>query len=233
MRICTVYNYPTKNFGPEHATYAQRFVDSYRKYPPMHDHSMIVVSNGGPPAGKAVQQFSWIKGTQFIQRENAGMDIGAYQLAARSFQCDIMVFFGGSSYIRGPGWLMRMVSSFQVYGHGLYGCTGNQGDNRQVGTHIERVWPHVRTTGFWCAPQLITAHPFRVKDNSERYPYEHGPVGLTSWVIHQGLPVMIVGWRDIKPLHECDSMPDGFHKGDQSNIMVGDRLCSPPYYHCA
>lgn len=232
MRICTVYNYPTKNFGPEHATYAQRFVESYRQHPPMQDHQMIVVSNGGPPSGTAVRQFSWIKGTQFLQRENVAMDIGSYQFAARSIQCDMMVFFGGSSYFRGPGWLMRMANAFQAYGdEALYGCTGNQGDNRQVNTHFERIWPHIRTTGFWCSPRLINTHPFRVKDNSERYPYEHGPAGLTSWVISQGKPALVVGWTEIKPVHECDSIPNGFHQGDQSNIMVGDRLTAPPYYH--
>jgi hypothetical protein len=227
MRICVVYNYPTKNFGGEHVGYAQRFVDSYRQYPPMHDHSMIVISNGGPPAGRAVAQFSWIKGTQIIPRENIGMDIGSYQFAAQSINCDLMVFFGGSSYIRGAGWLMRMVSAYQVYGDGLYGCTGNQGDLKI------KVWPHIRTTGFWCSPALINNHPFRVRDNSERYPYEHGPIGLTSWVLSQKKHAMIVGWHDVKTVHECDSMPGTFHRGEQENIIIGDKLTAPPYYHVA
>lgn len=126
---------------------------------------------------------------------------------------------------------MRMVSAYQVYGDGLYGCTGNQGDNRRVGNGIERIWPHVRTTGFWCSPSLINAHPFRVTDNSQRYHYEHGAAGLTTFALSKNKPVMIVGWHDIKPLMECDSMPGGFHNAGQENILVGDRLTAPPYYN--
>lgn len=232
MRVCVIYNYPTKNFGPEHAAYAERFVTSYEKNPPNYDHATVVISNGGRHSGAAVCQFSRIKGTQFLPRENIGMDIGAYQYAAQAIRCDLMVFFGGSSYIRGPGWLVRMVNAFQCHGDGLYGCTGNQGDNRVTAAGIERVWPHVRTTGFWCSPKLINDHPFRVKDNSQRYPYEHGAQGLTTWTISQHKPVMIVGFHDIKPLMQCDSMPGGFHNANQENIMVGDRLTAPPYYHC-
>lgn len=234
MNVVTVYNYPPSKFGPEHQNYAQRFVDSYLKHPPLHDHKMVVISNGGPPSGRAVAQFTWIKGTRIIHRlENAGMDIAAYQLAATIVCCDLMVFFGGSSYIRGPGWLLRMVNAYETYGDGLYGCTGNQGDSRLVnGGQIERIWPHVRTTGFWCNPRLINDHPLRVTENSQRYPYEHGAGGLTTWTLSQKKPVMIVGWNDVRALHECDSMPGGFHQGNQENIIVGDRLCAPPYHHC-
>jgi hypothetical protein len=230
MKVCICYNYPSKNFGPEHATYAQRFIDSYLKYPPMFNHATIVVSNGGPPAGRAVQQFSWIKGSQFIQRENHGMDIGAYQLAASRDMYDMMVFFGGSCYFRGEGWLKRMVAAFEQHGDALYGCTGNQGDSRMTAQGMERVWPHVRTTAFWCRPGLINEHPLRVSQNSQRYGYEHGPDGLTTWVLKTGRRAWIVGWKDIKELHECDSMEEGFHKGSQANILVGDRLCAPPYW---
>jgi hypothetical protein len=231
MRVACIYNYPSKQFGPEHATYAQRFVDSYVKYPPLFNHIMCVVSNGGPPAGLAVAQFSWIPNTRFLTRDNVGMDIGAYQFAAQSIPCDLMVFFGGSSYIRGPGWLQRMTNAYQCYGDALYGCTGNQGDNRRTTNGWEIVWPHVRTTAFWCEPHLINEHPYRIKDNNMRYPYEHGADGLTTWVLQKGLRAWIVGWDCIKPLMECDSMPGGFHNGDQHNIIVGDRLCAPPYYH--
>lgn len=224
MKIATVYNYPTANFGPQHARLAERFVTTYRANPPLMDHMMVVVSNGGPPNGQAISQFSFIENTKFLQRENVGMDIGSYQFAAQTVICDMMVFFGGSTYFRGPGWLKRMVEVYEKLGSGLYGCTGNQGDRRF------NVWPHVRTTAFWCSPKLINEHPFRVNDNSERYPYEHGERCLTSYALARNLPVYIVGWNEIRALPECDSMPGGYHNGTQHNLMVGDTLTHPPYY---
>lgn len=230
MKVVTIYNYPTRGFGPEHADYAERFVTTYRANPPLCDHKMIVVSNGGVPDASAVEQFSNIGGTMFLPRPNVGMDIGSYQFAAAKIECDLMVFFGGSSYFRKPGWLRRMVSIYKCYGYGLYGCTGNQGDLRLIGNSSQKVWPHVRTTGFWCHPNLINDHPFRVTDNSQRYEYEHGAEGLTTWAQSKQIPCWIAGWDCVKALHECDSMPGTFHNGTQHNLLVGDRLCAPPYY---
>lgn len=224
MKIACVFNYPTPDFGPQHARLAERFVTSYRQNPPLKDHMMVVVSNGGRPNGLAYSQFSFITGTKFLYRENVGMDIGSYQFAAQEVICDLMVFLGGGAYLRGPGWLRRMVEAYESLGDGLYGCTGNQGDGKV------RVWPHVRTTGFWCSPKLINRHPYRVIDNNMRYPYEHGSDGLTTWVLSQGKSAWIVGWDCIKALHECDSMPGGFHNDRQQNVMVGDTLTHPPYY---
>jgi hypothetical protein len=226
MKICTVYNYPTSNFGPEHARLAERFVTTYRENPPLMDHMMVVVSNGRPANGQAHSQFSFIEGTKFLSRENIGMDIGSYQFAAQTVICDLMVFFGGSTYFRGPGWLRRMAEVYQQLGDGLYGCTGNQGDGRV------RVWPHVRTTAFWCNPKLLNAHPFRVTDNSQRYPYEHGSEGLTTWALSTGRKAWVVTFNDVKPLDQCDSLVGGYHSGNQEQLMVGDTLCGIPYWHC-
>ncbi len=231
MKIAVIYIYPVAKHGAEHATLADRFVRTYRENPPMMDHQMVVVSNGGPPSGKAITQFSWIAGTKFLQHDDSGMDIGGYQLAARSVGCDLMVFFGGSSYFRGPGWLRRMVNVYEAYGDGLFGCTGNQGDNRVTANGSERIWPHVRTTGFWCNPKLVNTHPLRVKENHQRYPYEHGPNNITGWALLNNKPAMIATWKEVKPLMECDSLIGGFHQGQQENLIVGDKLTASPYWH--
>jgi hypothetical protein len=190
----------------------------------MMDHMMVVVSNGGLPNGLAYKQFGFIEGTKFIKHDNVGYDIGAFQMAARSVICDLMVFFGSSTYFRGPGWLRRMVEVYSSLGDGLYGCTGNQGDGKV------RVWPHVRTTAFWCNPKLVNEHPFRVTDNSQRYSYEHGQEGLTTWVLNTGRSAWIATFNDVKPLNQCDSMAGGYHNDRQQNLMVGDTLTHPPYF---
>lgn len=230
MNVTICYIYPTANHGAHHSDLAERFVSSYGANPPDYEHSTIVVSNGGKPSGRAVCQCSKLSRARFIEHDDSGMDIGGYQLAARGTACDIMVFFGGSSYFRKPGWLKRMVQAFEIHGDALYGCCGNQGDFRLTQNGTERVWPHIRTTGFWCTPKLVSQHPMRVTKNEQRYPYEHGPRGLTTWVLATGRKAWVVGWDDMKQVHECDSMPGTFHNGTQHNLLVGDRLTEMPYY---
>lgn len=225
MKICAVYIYPTSQHGAEHAHYAERFVCSYLNHPPEKEHDMIVVSNGGNPNGVAHKQFSWITGTKFIVHDDSGKDVGGYQLAAQTIPCDLMVFFGGHSYIRRAGWLRRMVEAYQTDETALYGCTGHQGGGN--------IHPHVRTTGFWCNPKLVNEHPYRVMDNGQRYPYEHGPEGLTSWILSTGRKAWIVTANDMKPLSQCDSLQGGYQNGRQENLLVGDRMCRPPYFHWA
>lgn len=224
MKIACVYCYPTPNNGAPFARLADRFVSTYVQHPPLMNHMMVVMSNGGPPNPQAYKQFSAIEHTKFLLHDNSGYDIGAFQKAASTIICDLMVFFGSSTYFRGPGWLKRMVEVYESLGDGLYGCTGNQGDRRV------NVWPHVRTTAFWCSPKLLNEHPFRVGDPTQRYPYEHGEHCLTNFALSQGKSAWIVGWNEIKPLHVCDSMPGGYHNGTQHNLMVGDTLTHPPYY---
>lgn len=216
-----MYNYPPPAFGPEHEPLAERFVQSYIECPPGFDHSTVVVSNGGPPSETAIKQFG--SGVQFLQRENAGMDIGAYQLAALSIDCDLMVFFGGSCYFRVPGWLSRIVYVFDTFGHdNLYGASGYHGH----GTDL----PHIRTTAFWCSPNLINEHPFRVDNSEQRYPYEHGPEGLTSWVLATGRKAFVVGMMHIAPVTECNLLTEGAHQGRQRDLLIGDRWTCPPFY---
>jgi len=223
MKIAVVYVFP-ENGGNGHLDRALKFVTTYQANPPMHLHDTVVVCNGARATPEAKFLFESMPDCQFIEHDDSGFDIGAFQLAAKTVTCDMMVFFGGNTYFRRAGWLARMASVFSTYGDALYGCTGNQGDTRF------NVFPHVRTTGFWCNPKLVNDHPLRVTDNSQRYPYEHGPEGLSTWTLRTGKRVWVVGWSDIKPLHDCDSMPEGFHKGVQANILVGDRLTCAPYY---
>lgn len=231
MNIAICYIYPTANHGAHHFDLAQRFVQSYKDNPPEAEHSTFIVSNGGPPSNAAMAQMSVLPRFRFIIHDDSGMDIGGYQLVARSVACDMMVFLGGASYIRKPGWLKRMLEVWKTNSIALYGCTGNQGDSRIGVNGVEKIWPHIRTTGFWCTPRLVANHPMRVTDNSQRYPYEHGPKGLTTWALATGRKAFVVGWDCVKPLMECDSMSGGFHNGTQHNLLVGDKLTAPPYYH--
>lgn len=226
MKITVVYCFPTH---PAYYDAACRFLLSYDQYPAGIDHSLVIVSNGGPPSKEmrgVIDLFD--HPVELYQHDNSGYDIGAYQAVARvKAHDDMIVFFGATAYIRGANWLKRMAEAFERHGPTcLYGCMGNNGDV-PIG-----VWPHIRTTGFWLAPMMMNMYPMRVLHANQRYEFEHGRTCLTSWFREHGHRALMVTWNG-----ECDwpgwnSIPNGFHRGDQSQLLTGDKISAPPFYPC-
>jgi hypothetical protein len=228
LRAAIVYIFP-QNGHDGWVTKAVEFVQSYQRHPPGLDHDTIIVCNGAPATQPSKDLFAALPNLTFLDHDNSGWDIGGFQAAARQSSADLMVFFGSHTYFRRAGWLARMQEVAENLGDTLYGATGNQGNAHHGGG----VHPHVRTTAFWCRPGLFSAYPLRVTQAStggQRYEAEHGKDCLSNWVKSQGRQPWIVGWDAVFPLDQCDSLPNGYHKGNQENLLVGDRLCCPPYY---
>lgn len=226
MRLAVIYVYPL-NGAEGHLDCAVKFLDSYHRNPPGLDHETYIISNGAAPTDETRFLFASLPHCVVVERDGSGKDIGAYQFAARTIPCDLMVFFGGNSYLRRPGWLVRMVEAWRRHGDTLYGAMGNRG------VVSMGVYPHVRTTGFWMSPALLNRYPIQVKDNGShgpRYEFEHGATCLTSWIIRQGKVPWIVAFDGEYMEPQWDLIPNGFHRGDQSNLLCGDRLSAPPYW---
>lgn len=224
-KIVMVYIYAMGGSGG-YLEKAVHFVDSYEDNPPGMDHETVVVCNGHPADDHTKALFSRIPNCSFLEHDDSGWDIGGFQFAARTIPCDLMIFLGGHTYFRKPGWLVRIWDIYVELGDTLYGSTGSQGS-------LPGVHPHVRTTGFWCHPTLLSSYPYVVTQKGgggQRYEMEHGHTCFTNWVKEQGLLPWIVGWDMALPLNRCDSIPNGFHRGDQSNVLIGDRLTAPPYH---
>jgi len=225
MKVAIVYVFPN-TADAQRTEQAARFVSSYNAHKPGMDHESIVVLNGssGGGAGFATALFASLPNMRILQHDNSGWDIGAFQMAARSVPCDLMVFFGATAWFPKAGWLTRVYQASSLRGLGLFGCHGNQGDGKVA------VWPHVRTTGFWMNPTLMNRYPMKVTEPHQRYPFEHGPQCLSNWIKGEGMGVWVVGWDGEYAVDVCDGMPNGFHRGDQSNLLFMDRLTMPPYY---
>jgi len=223
MKIALCIVYPLVGYPPFHQ-YASRFVSSYQVCPPGHEHSTVIVCNGGPPDTFAQLVFGGMPGLQFLQHDNSGFDIGAFQMAARTVPCDLMVFMGSSAWPTRPNWLARIADVTQRRGFGLYGAMGNSGDN------MINVSPHIRTTGFWIQPDLFNRYPFMVKEARFRYEFEHGNTCLTNWILKQGLQPWVVTWNGEWLRHQWRYVPNGFQNGDQSQVIIRDRLTEPPFW---
>jgi len=222
MNASIVYIYPA-TAGEKHTQYALRFIQSYNANPPAIDHQTVIVLNAATVTPEIECMFASLRNVTFLERDGSAMDIGGYQDAALRFPCDLMCFFGGSTYFKGGGWLLRMLQAYLKHGPALYGAMANRGNNN--GVH-----PHIRTTGFWCHPDLINEYPHRITKNEYRYGWEHGPRCLTWWAKSKGLKAWLVSWSSEFLEPDWDLVPNGFHKGDQSSLLCGDRLLEPPYY---
>jgi hypothetical protein len=225
-KLAIAYIYPLGGSG-EWRQKAAAFVQSYLQHEPGLDHDTVIVCNGSPCTDDTRALFSLLPGLKFLEHDNSGWDIGGFQAAARAHPCDLMVFFGATAYFRGPGWLVRMLEARTELGDSLFGATGNQG-NLSVKVH-----PHIRTTAFWCSPKLMNSYPQNVSgqgQGGDRYAAEHGVNCLTNWAFRHKKQPWVVGWTCAAPVQDCDSIPETFHQGTQSNLLVGDRLTGPPYY---
>lgn len=215
MNIVIAYIFPIH--GP-HDGQAQRFADTFRASNPQQEHALFVICNGGRPSQAQKNLFHDIP-VCFMEGDNIGWDIGAYQTLADIVDCDMMVGFGSSTYFKRPGWLKRMSEIFQSYGRtNLYGSTASLAPAM-----------HIRTTAFWCQPELLRAYPYEVSSYSDRYQFEHGPLNFTLFALQTGRNAFVGYWDTVRFIQQCDGHPNGYHNGDQSQVLAFDRCTE---LHC-
>lgn len=224
MKIAVTYIYPNAGAGG-YFELAMRFMQTYHEHPPGLDHDTVIVCNGKPGTDETRFYFGSLPNLTLLDHDGSGYDIGGFQAAARNYPCDLMLFFGSTAYFRHANWMKRVVESFNTHGDTIYGAMGNQGAQH---AHVK---PHIRTTGFWLSPSLMNSYPILVTRPEQRYEYEHGVSGLTSWLISQGKQPWVVSvYSGDYVLQACDSIPEGYHNGNQTNLLFGDRLTCSPYY---
>lgn len=181
MIVAVCYIYPTIN-RYKYDPMARRFVQTYMQHPPgSYPHQLHVLVNG--PMYKGIEhQFAPLP-VQFTNHTNAGRDIGAYQYAAATVPCDLMICLGAPLRFHRDGWLDWIVDSYLQNGPGLYGAWA-----------FHHPATHIRTTAFWLPPSLLNAYPFMIADH-QRYSFEHGPESITLWTQKMGYPTLQVTWK--------------------------------------
>lgn len=212
MKIALVYIHPTVK-APTYGPLAQRFVSTYMENPPgVADHELYICINGSIPMGDWNHKLFNPLAPHFFQHNNHGQDIGAYQFAADFIDCDLMVCLGAPVYFHKPGWLDRIVMAYEENGPAVYSPWG-----------FHTPLPHLRTTAFWCPPELLNAYPTRVSDQ-ERYAFEHSEKSFTLWSQKQGFEPLMVTWRGVysmpawKPVTWDESLIIDQHMHRQQNL---------------
>jgi hypothetical protein len=204
VRICLFYIFP--QVSPKiYEPCVRRFVEKYIEHPTRQDHDLYVVSNGGPITRRQEKLFEPLVPT-FIQHDNSGRDVGAYQMAARTIPCDLLVCLGTPTRPCRNAWLDFIVRAVEDNGVGLYGFWGFQ---------VPAV--HIRTTAFVIAPQILNAYPHQI-GNQDRYAFEFGPTSITAFCLKRGLPVNMVSTRGVFG-------PKDFHFVEREDSLLLDQHC--------
>lgn len=194
MTVALIYVFPNMNLRRYEGS-ARRFVRSYQDAPGgMVDHHIYVIVNGSQLSSRQEKIFDPLP-IKFIQHDNTGRDIGAFQKAATIVEADLLVFFGAHIHFFEPGWLDRMVDCFLETGPGFYGAWA-----------FPTPKLHIRTTAFWTMPQIINAYP-RWITTYDRYEFEHGTNSITLWAMKQSIPCYMVTRRKVFQLPACEHVP--------------------------
>jgi hypothetical protein len=168
------------------------------------NHELWVVINGDDARMSDRRTFNPLRPT-YLKHDNTGKDIGAFQLAAKSIPCDLMVFCGSHVHFRKAGWLDVMVNAYERNGPGVYGAYAFHEPNK-----------HIRTTCFWMPPDMLNLYPHIVY-NEFRYEFEHGAThSIVKWVIDSGFNAWMVTWNGIFP-------PSGWRHVENAEAVVLDQ----------
>lgn len=209
MRICLCYIAVTH--GPIVDDYAARFVVTYMQYPPLVEHDLIVIANGGPLHTSTALIFEPLQARMLPRTNDAGWDVTAYIETAKGAcrEYDMMLCLGESNYFHREGWLQRLVEAWEKFGPGMYSPYSSNA-----------VRAHMNTTAFCCPPMLLRQYPRRVYDRASRYEFEHGQRSLWRIAHMRGLPARMVTWDGEWEPQEWRTPPNILWRGDQSNLLM-------------
>lgn len=188
MRVAIAYVFP--NLQPEiYVPAARRFVASYLSCPgsPTESPELHVIVNGESAAFEHRMIFEAVNPI-YHRHNNWAKDLGAFLLASQAIECDLLVCMGSHVNFWLPGWLDVVVGSFVRGGPGVYGAWA---------FHVPL--PHIRTTFFWTAPELLASYP-HLKSESDRYAFEHGRQNISLWSQKMGFEPWQVTWGGCYPM---------------------------------
>jgi hypothetical protein len=207
--------------GDEHLQYSWRFLDSYLRCPAQCDHDLILLTDPGYEQ-EALELFEIVPKVRAMATPDYAKDLSRYEFHCKQSTAELVLYLGGSSYLRRPGWGLVAVRAFQSLGsQNLFGACGHGG--------APGVEKHLRSTGMWGSPRLFSRYPGWPKNAGGRYAAEHSPQSISTWVRQQGGQCWVINFGSQHTLEHANDDPQGYARGSQQSLIFGDRLTMPPY----
>jgi len=205
--------------GNDHLQYAFRFLNSYLTFPPQVEHTLVLLTDFGNEP-EALELFATVPNVRAVGTPDYAKDLSRYEAYSKQCGASCMMMLGGSSYCHRPGWGLRALTAFQKLGSSaILGTCGHTG---APGVH-----KHLRSTGWWTSPDLLRKYPYWPKDHAGRYGAEHGSLCFSAWAQQIGFPIWVVSFAGEYPLERSQDDPNGYARGNQTNVLIGDRLSGP------
>lgn len=158
----------------------------------------------------------------YIVYMGGGRDIGAFQHAAHSVDCDILICANTRVHFKLQRWLDRLLEVWNQKGPALYGATASREHMPPAPANAKHRNPHLRTSFFACPPQWLREYPYAVSNRQECYEFECGARSFTQRMLEARRRVFQVTWTEVVP-YPFRRVRNGYRDGDQSELLAFDR----------
>jgi hypothetical protein len=108
----------------------QQFLESYRRHPAGIDHELVLLLKGFSGRATIDRYAELAGGARWIAVPDAGFDIGAYFVAARTLTHDHVCFVNSFSVVQAGEWLAQLSRPVIDGAAGMVGATGSWASQR-------------------------------------------------------------------------------------------------------
>jgi hypothetical protein len=214
-------------FKPE----VERFCSTMRQFHPGTPYTIAAIINEKEELVGKSQLFRMFERlpVEFHLYSGTGCDVGSAQYFAslQSENC-FLICCTSRIYAHREGWLKKLVEARLRYGEGLYTTAISRERNRL----------HACCRCYCMDSDRFNAWPKTIEHRPDGYLFESGeymglggsqtaPQNLLEWFNAQRLPTRVVYWSGCHEIGDgTEAMePDNiFRKGDQSNMLIHDRI---------
>jgi hypothetical protein len=217
MRCIIVYPLPLDNIYT-FATFAKRFIDTFKQHPPGYeDYKLVVAVNGGRITDRISEEFQGIN-TTYTEYQGNGWDIGSAQFVSTLCKMpdDFMVCMTSRCYFHREGWLKRYAEARQKHGPGLYGAFASH----------ESGMAHICTRGYALDAEHFRNYPHLIDQrHAKGQEFETGKTCISQWFRERQFPLMQVTWDgEQDQAHWRDPYQHGiYRRGSQNACLIWDR----------
>jgi hypothetical protein len=200
--------------------FAQRWADSYRKFPPQVAHDIFICWSCGKPTAEDKRPFHGLRYRSMFYGE-AGFDIGAAQHVASQLNYDLFIAQTSRVYYWRDGWLERIVEARQ--GDHVYGAAVSWERCPLSPLAAPSNNAHLRTVFYGMSCDLWRKYPYRIDNREKGFLFESGEWNYADYYRAIGRETYLVGFDGVFPRKEWRNATHGFRQGDQSNALVRDK----------
>jgi hypothetical protein len=230
----------------------ERFFSSYRSQPASLEHDLVVAIKGWDNGERLTRFKTLCSDivSMFLELPDDGYDWGAYFRTAEALNCETLCFLNTHSEILHPNWLRILQDGLLLPETGAVGCTGSWESmlpslNHMLGyfllgsytfrdllhwcanhRHFPRYPnPHLRSNAFIIPRSIMLAFAKQraiPKSKAEAYRLESGYVGLTNFLVKQGIPPRLAGADGNYYSMPEWNMSRTFRQADSENLLVAD-----------